>query len=167
MRLLRAVYHVGPANAYVAAGAVRNLLWDSFYDPPPLRATADIDVVYFDPSNRDKGHQLAFETALSAEMPGYVWQVRNQARMHARAGDGPYENLNHALSHWPETATAIAVRLLDGGVIDVMAPFGLDDLYNHILRPSPAILHRDPQVFHQRITQKQWPEQWPKVKIIA
>ncbi|PLC63479.1 hypothetical protein B9P82_13400 [Citrobacter sp. L55] len=65
------------------------------------------------------------------------WSVKNQARMHQRNGDYPYTSTRNALLHWPETATAIAVRLGKEG-LDITAPYGLSDLFELRLRPTPA-----------------------------
>jgi hypothetical protein len=41
------------------------------------------------------------------------------------------------MRYWPETATAVAVRRNDEDGCEVAAPFGVDDLFGLILRPTP------------------------------
>ncbi|MNP70653.1 hypothetical protein D3C76_1669140 [compost metagenome] len=70
--------------------------------------------------------------------------------------------------HWPETATAIGARLKDGadGVnIDIVAPFGLDDLLGLQVRQSPFF--RDRNVFMDRIRDKEWLRIWPRLQVVA
>ncbi|MCJ9430460.1 nucleotidyltransferase family protein [Kordiimonas marina] len=166
VRALEAVRDHGPAHAYIAAGFIRNRVWDSLYDPQPVAAESDVDVVYFDAGAADPiADEQAYEAAL-ANILLAPWQVRNQARMHDRAGDPPYSGLSDALSRWPETATAVAVRLNGQGGLDVVAPFGLDDLMEHVLRPSQAILACDPGVFESRFVDKGWRDRWPRLRVI-
>ena len=43
-----------------------------------------------------------------------------------------------ALGFWQKTPTCAAVRLTRRGAIDVIAPYGLDDLFALHSRPTPA-----------------------------
>ncbi|TNE67605.1 MAG: nucleotidyltransferase family protein [Alphaproteobacteria bacterium] len=165
--ILKTVRDHGPAGAHVAAGFVRNRVWDSFYDPAPDAADSDIDVIYHDAAAPDPQADVAWEALLSARMPGPMWQVRNQARMHVPAGDPPYRDIAAAMAHWPETATAVAVCLRPDGSLGVVAPFGLDDLFGHILRPTPAILKRDRGIFDKRVSEKEWLKRWPRLSVVA
>ncbi len=167
MGILDGVRVHGPADAYVAAGAVRNLIWDRHYGRMPDHARTDIDVVYLNASDLRPERDAAYEHAFRNACPRFVWQVRNQARMHMSAGDAPYRDLAHALSHWPETATAVAVRLHKGGALDIVAPFGLADLFDHVLRPTPAIMRRDIGIFRARVQEKGWLRRWPDLRIRA
>jgi hypothetical protein len=89
--------------------------------------------------------------------------VKNQARMHLRNGDAPYRNTLDAVAHWAETATAVAARSI-GGTVEVMAPYGVDDLLNLIVRPPPAFEHKI-DIYRERVTAKDWPARWPKLTI--
>ena len=160
VELLETMEHNGPADAYIAAGLIRNHVWDRHYRCISDHTGADVDVVYFDTTDPRRESESRYEKALRIALPGYHWQVRNQARMHVPAGDAPYAGVADALAHWPETATAVAVRL-SGTALEVVAPFGTHDLMAHILRPTPAILARDITIFHNRVRQKGWLKRWP------
>ena len=54
-----------------------------------------------------------------------------------RNGDAPYRKTDDAIRCWPETATAIAARL-SGTRVEVLAPHGVHDLVNLIVRPRPS-----------------------------
>lgn len=86
--------------------------------------------------------------------------------MHQRNGDYPYTSTRNALLHWPETATAIAVRLGKEG-LDITAPYGLSDLFELRLRPTPAFEGEKLNSFKQRVTTKQWLERYPKLQFIV
>jgi hypothetical protein len=90
--------------------------------------------------------------------------VKNQARMHLRNGDAPYRNTLDAVAHWAETATAVAARSI-GGTVEVMAPYGVDDLLNLIVRPAPVFGHKM-DVYCERVMAKGWPALWPKLTML-
>ncbi len=65
-------------QCYIAAGFVRNLVWDSLHGfVTPLN---DVDVIYFDPTESNPDANLQYEAHLKARMPQFNWQVRNQAK---------------------------------------------------------------------------------------
>jgi hypothetical protein len=138
MRILSIVQALRLPDCWVGAGFVRNAVWDALAGRPPAPLSEDIDVVWFDPVRCDAASDRRIERDLAALHPGLRWSVKNQHRMHIRNADAPYRCCEDALRHWPETATAVAVRLADAGRIEVLAPFGLHDLFAGIVRPTPA-----------------------------
>jgi hypothetical protein len=52
-----------------------------------------------------------------------------------------YTSLFDAISAWPETATAIAVRLTENDLLEIIAPFGLSDLFELKLRWNPRLVN--------------------------
>jgi len=109
------------------------------------------------------------DTALEAELrllePGVAWSVKNQSRMHLRNGDIPYQSVVEAMRHWPETATAVGVRLTAEAGYDFIAPYGLDDLFGLILRPTPYFRGAKQGVFLDRVQRKRWLEKWPLLRM--
>jgi hypothetical protein len=71
------------------------------------------------------------------------------------------------MKFWPETATAVAVRLNRDGVIEVAAPLGLDDLFNLVVCPTERFRGEKHQIFLSRLRSKNWSSTWPKLKVIA
>lgn len=65
-------------------------------------------------------------------------------------------NRFNALSLWPETATAVAVRLLENNALEIIAPFGLDDLFE--LKPKMECYVGQSWCFMQRMEEKQFAE---------
>ena len=164
MAMLRAVRDVGPPGAYVAAGTIRNAVWDILHDRTPM-PTSDVDVVHV----AEGGSDAAYTRALENRLPEHGWEVTNQRLVHEwqsrRLGYAvpPYRTLDEALRVWPETATAIAVAMTDDGRLHVIAPHGLADLFALVVRPSPALL--DATAYHARCTAKKWQERWPKLRV--
>lgn len=151
---------------YVAAGAIRNVLWSDLHGHcEPL---TEIDVIYYDEFEIGQHQQQHIESTLKHALPQYTWDVVNQAQVHTwyktESGQSilPLGSVSHALSLWPETATAIAVRWIDDHHMGVIAPFGLDDLINLKLRWNKRLVSHT--VFKQRINQKHFLQRWPKLQ---
>jgi hypothetical protein len=159
LAMLRAVAALALPDGWIAAGAVRNRLWNHLSGAADIGG--DVDVVYFDPARAN--HDTDVERALAHLMPDIPWSARNQALMHLRNGDPAYRSTEEALCHWPETATAVAARLRQGQ-IEVLAPFGVDDLFARIIRPTPAMAAK-PGVFRQRLEEKRWTERWSGIRV--
>jgi hypothetical protein len=66
---------------------------------------------------------------------------------------------------WPETATAVAVRLTERGVCEIAAPFGLEDLFGLILRPTPRFMGEKMGIYLDRIETRRWRTIWPKLRM--
>ena len=85
--------------------------------------------------------------------------------MHSRNGDPPYRDTADAIRCWPETATAIAARLL-GEHVEILAPHGIGDLLGLIVRPTPVFVNKM-EIYRARQEQKKWSERWPKLNFTA
>ena len=166
MRCLAVLAAHGPAGAWIGAGFVRNAVWDhlSGQDTEAL-PLADLDVVFHDSANATAEQDAAFEVALRIAAPDLPWSVRNQARMHERNGHRPYRDIADALAHWPETATAIAARLGQNGV-EILAPFGVEDVLEMIIRPTPAFLTKQ-EIPLARLESKGWRKRWAGLRIVG
>ncbi|WP_018750741.1 nucleotidyltransferase family protein [Paenibacillus sanguinis] len=163
LRDLELVRQLGLPEWYIAAGYVRNRVWDylhGYADPTPLN---DVDILYFDPSNLSEEIEKRHELVLREQWNVYHWSCKNQARMHIRNQDEPYLSVADAMKRWPETATAVGISLDDEDNIVILAPYGLQDLFDLVIQKSPLYMNDD--VFHQRIQSKKWLEKWPLLKI--
>ena len=71
--------------------------------------------------------------------------------------------------HWLETATAVAVRLDEKGILHLLAPFGLDDLFALTVRPTPHARSRRDRLtaYRHRLGEKAWDRTWPRLRIEA
>lgn len=147
-------------DCWVGAGFIRNKVWDILHEKKTIQFN-DIDVVFFDETNISEELEKEIEQKLNQIDPKMKWSVKNQARMHFRNNHLKYINTENAISYWPETATAIAARLNLNDKIEILAPHGLNDLFNLIVKPTPNF---DLLVFQKRINEKQWEKQWKNLK---
>ena len=152
-------------DGFIAAGCIRNAVWDHRHDRSASRPTTDIDVIWHDARLADPCEDRRREAALRDLAPNVRWSVRNQARMHVRNGDPPYGSVADAMRFWPETATAVAARRGASGGCEIVAPFGLDDLLDLVLRPGPAFAGARRSRFDARVREKRWLEHWPLLTI--
>lgn len=159
--VLRIVRDLGLNDCWIGAGFVRNKIWDVKHRKPRTNLN-DIDVIHFDKSYTNKEYDLEIENRLKRVDYNLNWSVKNQARMHLRNNDLPYANCEEAISFWPETATAVAIRLTPENQIECIAPYGLDDLFNLLIRPTPGF---DLKVYRERVTKKKWSEKWDQLEI--
>lgn len=163
MDVLKYVRELRLKDCWVGAGFVRNKVWNYLHGYQNQLGSSDVDVVYYDNDNMDPANEKVLEESLSRKIP-LEWSVTNQARMHADNGDHQYYSTEDAISYWPETATAIAVRLTDKNELEMIAPYGLDDLLSMTIRISPKF--KDPIKYKQRLADKHWQERWPMATII-
>jgi len=165
MDMLEALADLDLPDAWIAAGAVRNAVWDRLHEYPTSTPLADVDVIWFDPGRASRSVDVELEHGLGQRLAGVTWSVKNQARMHRRNGDPPYRNCLEAMGGWPETATGIAARLGPHGAIELSAAFGFDDLLLLRLRPTPRF-GADP-TFRKRVESKRWLALWPKLRLVG
>lgn len=165
MKQLRAVRAIGLPDWCIAAGFVRNRVWDHLHDIAPARPPVDIDVLYFDAADVSKEREGEHERRLEALMPGLPWQVRNQARMHVWKGLPQHRSTADAMIYWLETVTAVGVRLEADDRLTVVAPLGTDDLLDLCCRPTAFGRTRRDE-YEARIAAKRWRELWPKVRFL-
>ena len=156
-------------QAYLAAGVIRNTVWAHLHGQSFSLDQTEIDVIFYDP--QDNGHKaLELQKKMINLFPNIEWDITNQAKVHVwyQTDTGtfipPLRSIEHALSLWSETATAIAVHLNDQDEIEYIAPFGLADLFELKLCWNQRLVSRD--VFLARLNKKKFLEKWPKLQII-
>lgn len=164
MTALEAVSGLDLNDWCIAAGFVRNLVWDKLHEKNPLTPLNDLDVVYFDPACADEKTDKSLERRLSS-ISTFPWSVKNQARMHERNCDKPYTSTRDAMSYWVEMETAVGVTLPQPGKLVLVAPFGIARLFESSITINCK--RRKPGDFHARIESKQWLVQWPKLRVFA
>lgn len=147
---------------YIAAGAVRNTVWNYSHEYPTDSYQEDIDVVYFDPSSSDLEKDLDIWNSLKKINPDLDWDITNQARMNSK-GPG-LKSSCESMTYWSETPTCVGVRLEENDEITICAPHSLDDLMNLVVRPIPKP-YQNLSLYRERIAEKNWDKIWPKLDI--
>jgi len=166
LRALDIVRSLRLPNWYLAAGSIRNTVWDALHGLTSSEPASDLDVIYFDAVKLNHGAEAILRDAV----PEYSWEVTNQANVHhwqsrAAAREIPaYGSISAAMASWPETATAVGVRLIDGETMEFIAPHGLADLFSLIVRPSPFVADLD--AYSSRLRQKAWHLRWPRLRVV-
>ncbi len=91
-------------------------------------------------------------------------EMRNQARVHLwfeRRFGTPYPPLgcaDAALERYASVVHAVGVRLEPDGRLDIVAPFGLDDLFGMVIRPNRALDNRASHETKAARAKAIWPE---------
>jgi len=165
MRMLAQVRALALPDCWIGAGFVRNAVWDSLHHRSPSAPSGDVDVIWHNPGHGGEAIDRALEASLRGADSAVDWSVKNQARMHQANRDPAYASAIDAMRYWPETATAVAVRLGVGDIVEVAAPYGLHDLFDGVLRPTPAFTGARRAIFDARCQGKQWLLKWPRLRL--
>ena len=167
---LRAARSLGLSSWCIGAGAVRNLVWDSLHGYSTPTHLADVDLAYFEESDLTPERDARLQDRLNEALPGIPWEVTNQAAVHhwfeAHFGHSveALHSLQEAVASWPEYATSVGLTLNRDETIDVIAPHGLDDLFNCVIRRNPTRVSVD--TYRQRLEQKKYALRWPRVAVV-
>jgi hypothetical protein len=163
MSILRTADKLNLPDWILGAGFVRNKVWDHLHGIDKTGVdTNDIDLVYFDQCGNDQAADKALSVTLKRET-GIDWEIVNQAYAHEWNNVTPYSSTEDALSRWPETATCVGVRLEHNELV-LVAPFGIHDLVNLLVRPSPKFAGGGEAV-SERAAKKGWLAKWPQLKL--
>ncbi|MFT5708895.1 MAG: hypothetical protein ACI9ES_003202 [Oceanospirillaceae bacterium] len=160
--LLQTAANLQLSDWCLAAGFLRNMVWDKLHDFQTSSALNDIDLIYFNNFDAKEITDKAYELILKSKIDK-PWSVKNQVRMHLRNDDKPYFSTADAMSYWPEIETAVGVKLSDTGAIEIIAPFGLESLFSLQITLNRKRLKLD--AFKKRVSDKQWLEKWPKLRV--
>ncbi|WMT43007.1 nucleotidyltransferase family protein [Paenibacillus sp. D2_2] len=164
MNDLKLVRQLDLPQSYIAAGYIRNYVWDRLHGYGNRRTYGDIDVIYYDPQDISEERDRLLEDELKRSTGNDKWSVKNQARMHIRNEASPYLSTLDALKRWPETATAVGAMLDQTDQFLVCAPHGLEDLFKMVVRRSPFF--SDQAYYLERVGKKEWDRLWPLLTIV-
>ncbi|UYN98396.1 MAG: nucleotidyltransferase family protein [Devosia sp.] len=176
MAILVGMRELGLPDGLLTSGAIYNSVWNWLTARPPLAGIKDADVVYFD------GSDLSYEAedaiirqadAVFRHCPIRV-EVRNQARVHLwapRKFGIAYPQLQQsadALRNFATRTHAVAARLGDGDNIEIVAPFGLNDMFSFRLVPNPVLANEKTHTAKAERAKMMWPEltvvPWPGLR---
>ncbi len=164
MRALSAAASLDLPDWCLAAGFVRNLVWDKTHGFTSRTMLNDFDLVYFDHTDGSENRDSVLEKRL-ASILDIPWSVKNQARMHKRNLDNPYTSTLDAMSYWPEVETAVGAALSKAGKVTVISPFGFESLFSFTVTINDK--RPKPEAFNTRINTKRWLEIWPRLVVNA
>jgi len=128
------------------SGAVYQAVWNVQTGRPISYGIKDYDIGYFDADTSWDAEDVVIQRVAAAFAPPVRDQVevRNQARVHlwfeGKFGE-PYTPLtctDDAPARFVAAAFAVGVRLEADDAISVIAPFGLEDVFDMVVRPNPT-----------------------------
>jgi uncharacterized protein len=169
MNILHAAQTLELPDWWICAGFVRSKIWDvlhGFEQPTPID---DVDVVYFDSSNLDESIEKEYERRLQQLLPAVPWSVKNEARMHLINKLEPYTSTVDAISKFPETVTALGIKLNADGNLLLTSPHGLEDVLNLTVRPTPffKVSEERLKIYTERLKKKRWKDKWYQVTYLV
>jgi uncharacterized protein len=166
IEILRAARTLNLPDWWICAGFVRSKIWDVLHGFSVRTPIQDVDVIYFDPVNTDEAIEKILEGKLLALKPDIPWSVKNQARMHVINNLPPYSSSVDGIANFPETVTALGVKLDENNRIILAAPWGIEDVVDLTVKPTPLFsTHELRQVYDGRVTKKNWKATWNLLKI--
>ncbi|WP_052339901.1 nucleotidyltransferase family protein [Gorillibacterium massiliense] len=150
-------------NYYIGAGCITQTVWNYLSDMPLEHGIKDVDFVYFDDNDLSEDKEDQLKLQLERLFPDYPFKidVKNEARVHlwyeSRFGYeiSPYRSVEEAIDTWPTTATSLGIRI-SSNKWKVYAPYGLDDLFNKVVRPNKRQITKE--IYDKKV--HRWKAQW-------
>jgi hypothetical protein len=174
MALLERARSLGLPDWRLASGAVYQSVWNALTGRASGHGLKDADLLYFDAGDlsfeaEDRVIRRALPVFSDLALPV---EIRNQARVHLwfpeRFG-AAYPRLactDEALLNYASRTHAVAVRLEADGRLDIVAPFGLADIFALRVVPNPALDNARTHAEKAARMKALWPEievvPWPE-----
>jgi hypothetical protein len=167
MALLQRLRDVGLPQWRLVAGCLYQTVWNVLTHRPRGTGIRDYDVAYYDAGDLSWEAEDAVIRRVTAETRNCVGpvEVRNQARVHLwfeqRFGGCAYPKLSsadEALKYYASIVHAVGVRLEPDGQLNILAPFGLDDVFDMIVRPNRALANAPSHNSKAARVKAIWPE---------
>ena len=162
MKILTIIRDLDLKDSWLAAGSVRNFIWNLLSDKSPFDSETDVDVIFFDP---DVSYEetVSLESKLREDFPQYQWELKNQVYMHLHSPHTvPYISSCDAMAKYPERCTAIGLRLHADATLEFFAPYGIEDILKFQVSPTPHFLENEDRMklYQERLSKKNWQEKW-------
>ena len=162
MTILTIIRDLDLKDSWLAAGSVRNFIWNLLSDKSPFDRETDVDVIFFDPDISYE-ETVSIEKKLREDFPQYHWELKNQVYMHLHSPHTvPYTSSCDAMSKYPEQCTAIGLRLHADATLELFVPYGIEDILNFQVSPTPHFLENEDRMklYQERLSKKNWQEKW-------
>jgi len=146
MHVLRVMRDLDLPDWRLFSGAVYQSVWNERTGRAPGYGVKDYDIGYFDPDTSWDAEDEVIKRVAAAFAPELrdIVEVRNQARVHlwfeGKFGElyEPLTCTDDAPARFVAPAFALGVRLEKDDAISVVAPFGLQDVFDMVIRPNPT-----------------------------
>ena len=141
---------LGLPDAWLVAGCLFQTVWNLHSGMEPTAHIKDYDLFYFDAADLSEAAEQEVQaraSALFADLPVTV-EAKNQARVHLWYEQWfgfPYQALQSARSgieRFLVPCTCVGLQpAAETGTPTLYAPYGLQELYDGILKPNPLCPH--------------------------
>jgi uncharacterized protein len=129
----------------LVAGSVYGTVWNALTGKAANYGIKDYDICYYDADTSYEAEDAIIKAVAAITPSGLLplVEVRNQARVHLWfsgkfGGDyPPLRCTDEALTRYLCYSDAVAVRLEADDSISIAAPFGLDDVFDMVMRSNP------------------------------
>lgn len=154
----------------IVSGVLYSAVWNALTGRQAGYGTRDVDLFYHDEGDLSWGGEdavISRAEPVFAHLPLPV-EIRNQARVHlwAPAKFGRpcprYRSSAHSVAHFASKTHAVGVRLLDSDRLELVAPFGVADIFSFRITPNRVI---DNRATHEA-KGKRAMETWPEVTVV-
>ena len=150
----------------LVSGALYNTFWNELTGKPSGYGVRDVDLFYFDDSDLSYEAEdgvIAAAAPVFAGLPLPV-EVRNQARVHlwySQKFGQPcprYTSSRESVTYFASKTHAVGVRFDAHGQLDLVAPFGLDDVFSFRITPNRVMDNRRTHEAKGKRARECWPE---------
>src|SRR3989344_774886 len=172
MDVLKHARDAGLPDWYIAAGTIRNTVWNHLHGFPTTLYQKDVDLIYYDaedkPGERGKRGEAA-KRFLEKTAPRVTWDIVNQAWTHLFyytpvRRKPQVSSAAEAIAYWSEIPTCVGINLEEDDSLTVYAPHSLTDLFELRVKPVPPP-YQDLELDYVRLKEKKWRDKWPKLRI--
>ena len=154
---------------YIGAGAINQTVFNYYHDYSLDYGIKDFDIVYFDSDiSYEAEDKIIKEVKEVLKDIDIEFDIKNEARVHLWYNEKyqtkrkPYESVEDAISSWGATITCIGVKM-ENNHLNVFAPYGLNDIFNMIIRPVKIDFTKEQ--YEERA--RRWKKKWPMLKILS
>jgi uncharacterized protein len=162
--LLSLMRSLGLPQWRLVAGCLYQTVWNVLTDRPRGTGIKDYDLIYYSDENSWEAEDAVIQRVAAAtrDCVGPV-EARNQARVHLwfpRFGCAypQLANADESLRYYASIVHAVGVRLEADGSLDIAAPFGLDDMFDMVIRPNRALINAASHTSKAQRAKAIWPE---------
>ena len=155
-------------NHYLAAGCVNQTIFNYYHNYDLDYGIGDYDIVYYDEdTSYEKEDIIIKDLKERLKYLDLKFDIKNEKRVHIwynekyKTNRKEYESVEDAISKWGTTITCLGVRMENNKLI-VCAPYGLNDLFNLILRPVKIDFTKED--YEKKATK--WTSKWKLLKVI-
>lgn len=155
-------------NYYLAAGCINQTIFNYYHNYDLDYGIGDYDIVYYDEdTSYEKEDIIIKDLKERLKHLDLKFDIKNEKRVHIwynekyKTNRKEYQSVEDAISKWGTTITCLGVRMENNKLI-VCAPYGLNDLFNLILRPVKIDFTKED--YEKKVTK--WTSKWELLKVI-